>query len=82
MKIYFTEDEIIIDHITSEIFNLREELGVWTWNGSIYILKDLSKKEKIKIAVHEIIEYFLVVKLKIKRSLAHKIAELAERLII
>lgn len=82
MKIYFTEDEIVIDHITNETFNLREELGIWTWDGSIYILKDLSKKEKVKIAVHEIIEYFLVVKLKIKRSLAHKIAELAERLII
>lgn len=82
MKIYFTEDETVIDHITNETFNLREELGIWTWDGSIYILKDLNKKEKIKIAVHEIIEYFLVVKLKIKRSLAHKIAELAERLII
>jgi len=82
METYFTEDETIIDHITNETFNLREELGVWTWDGSIYILKDLNKKEKIKIAIHEIIEYFLVVKLKIKRSLAHKIAELAEKLII
>lgn len=82
MKIYFTENEIVVDKVTNEIFNLKEELGVWTWDGSIYIWKGMNKKEKMRVFIHEVVEYFLVAKLKIKSSLAHKIANLAEKLII
>lgn len=82
LKIYFTESQFIKDTITRENFDLHEEWGVWTWDGNIYIWKGLSKKERVRGAIHEIVEYVLVVKFKIQRLYAHRIANLAEKIIL
>ena len=81
MQIYFTEDKTIIDKVTGEVFNLEEELGVWTWERKVYVYNKLSRKEKLKTLIHEVVECFLVVYLGIRQERAHKIASLAERVI-
>jgi len=81
MKIYFTESKIVIDKVTGEIFNLEEESGVWTWDKKIYVYRKIPKKEKLKVLIHEVVEFFLVVYLGIKQDKAHKIANLVERII-
>jgi|GEM_PF-1130218 len=80
MQIYFTEDKTVVDKVTGEVFNLEEALGVWTWDKKIYVYSKISKKEKFKIIIHEIVECFLVVYLGIKQEKAHKIASLVERI--
>uniref|UniRef100_A0A7C4NSS2 Uncharacterized protein n=1 Tax=Thermodesulfobacterium geofontis TaxID=1295609 RepID=A0A7C4NSS2_9BACT len=80
MQIYFTEDKTVVDKVTGEVFNLEEELGVWTWDKKIYVYSRLPKKEKFKTLIHEIVECFLVVYLGIKQEKAHKIASLVERI--
>jgi len=80
MQIYFTEDKTVVDKVTGEVFNLEEELGVWTWDKSIYVYSRIPKKERLKTLIHEIVECFLVVYLGIKQEKAHKIASLVERI--
>lgn len=82
MRINFTESRIVEDLKTNEVFDLNEEWDVWTWDGNIYVWKGLSKKERIRVAIHEIVEYVLVVKFKIQRLYAHRIANLAEKIIL
>lgn len=82
MKINITDNKIVEDLKTKEFFDLYEEWGIWTWDGNIYIWKGLSKKERIRVAIHEIVEYVLVVKFKIQRLYAHRIANLAEKIIL
>jgi len=80
MQIYFIDDKTVVDKVTGEVFNLEEELGVWTWDKKIYVYSKISKKEKIKVFIHELVECFLVVYLGIKQEKAHKIANLVERI--
>jgi len=82
MRINFTESRIVEDLKTNELFDLSEEWGVWTWDGNIYVWKGLSKKDRIRVTIHEIVEYVLVVKFKIQRLYAHRIANLAEKIIL
>lgn len=82
MRINFTESRIVEDLKTNEVFDLNEEWGVWTWDGNIYVWKGLSKKDRIRVTIHEIVEYVLVVKFKIQRLYAHRIANLAEKIIL
>jgi len=82
MKIYFTEDKMVVDKITGEIFNLEEELGVWTWDKRIYVYSKIPKKEKLKTLIHEVIECILIVYLGMKQEKAHKIASFVEKIII
>ena len=82
MQIYFTEDKTVVDKVTGEVFNLEEELGVWTWDKKIYVYSKISKKEKIRVFIHELVECFLVVYLGIKQEKAHKIASLVEKVVI
>jgi hypothetical protein len=81
MQIYFTEDKTIIDKVTGEVFNLEEELGVWTWDKKIYVYSKLPKKEKLKTLMHEIVEYFLVIYLGVRQEKAHKVACWVERVV-
>jgi len=80
MQIYFIDDKTVVDKVTGEVFNLEEELGIWTWDKKIYVYSKISKKEKIKVFIHELVECFLVVYLGIKQEKAHKIANLVERI--
>ena len=82
MKIYFTKAKMVVDKITGEIFNLEEELGVWTWDKKIYVYSKIPRKEKLKTLIHEVIECFLVVNLGMKQERAHRIACLVEKIII
>ena len=82
MQIYFAEDNTVVDKVTGEVFNLEEELGIWTWDKKIYIYSKISKKEKLKTIIHELVECFLVVYLGIKQEKAHKIASLVERIVV
>ena len=81
MQIYFTDEKTITDNITGEVFDLEEEHGVWTWEKKIYVYNKLSRKEKLKTLIHEVVECFLVVYLEISQERAHKIASLAERMV-
>ena len=58
MQIYFTDERTIIDSITGEVFDLEEEQGVWTWEKKIYVYNKLSRKEKLKTLIHEVVECF------------------------
>ncbi|MCS7164418.1 MAG: hypothetical protein NZ845_05420, partial [Thermodesulfovibrio sp.] len=77
-----TEAKIIKDSMTKEIFDLTDEWGVWTWDGKIYIWNGINRKERIKVAIHEVVEYILVVKFKIRRLYAHRIANFTEKIIL
>ena len=81
MRVYFTGERIVVDSITGEVFNLEEEHGVWTWESKIYVYNKLSRKEKLKTLIHEVVEYFLVVNLGMRQERAHRIASLAERVV-
>jgi hypothetical protein len=81
MQVYFTDERMVVDRITGEVFDLEEEHGVWTWEKKIYVYNKLSRKEKLKTLIHEVIECFLVVYLEISQERAHRIASLAERLV-
>jgi hypothetical protein len=81
MKIYFIEDKAVVDKVTGEVFDLEEELGVWTWSKKTYVYNKLPKKEKLKTLIHEIVECFLVVYLGAKKEKAHRIAGLAEKIV-
>jgi hypothetical protein len=81
MQVYFTDKRRIVDSITGEVFDLEEEHGVWTWDKKIFVYNNLSRKEKLKTLIHEVVECFLVVYLEISQERAHKIASLAERVV-
>jgi hypothetical protein len=81
MQVYFTDERRIVDRITGEVFDLEEEQGVWTWEKKVYVYNKLSRKEKFKTLIHEVVECFLVVYLGIRRERAHKIASFVERLV-
>jgi len=81
MQVYFTDKRRIVDRITGEVFNLEEEHGVCTWEKKIYVYNKLSRKEKLKTLIHEVVECFLVVYLEISQERAHRIASLAERVV-
>ena len=81
MQIYFTDERTIIDSITGEVFDLEEEQGVWTWDKKVYVYNKLSRKEKLKTLIHEVVECFLVVYLRMRQERAHKIASLVERVV-
>ena len=81
MQLYFTDERIVVDNITGEVFDLEEEHGVWTWEKKIYVYNKLSRKEKLKTLIHEVVECFLVIYLEISQERAHKIASLVERVV-
>jgi hypothetical protein len=81
MQVYFTDKRRIVDSITGEVFDLEEEHGVWTWEKKIYVYNKLSRKEKLKTLIHEVVECFLVVYLGMRQERAHKIASLVERVV-
>jgi hypothetical protein len=81
MQVYFTDKRMIVDRITGEVFDLEEEHGVWTWGKKIFVYNNLSKKEKLKTLIHEVVECFLVIYLGMRQERAHKIASLAERMV-
>jgi len=81
MQVYFTDKRRIVDRITGEVFDLEEEYGVWTWEKKIFVYNNLSKKEKLKTLIHEIVECFLVVYLGMRQERAHKIASFVERIV-
>jgi Mn-dependent DtxR family transcriptional regulator len=47
----------------------------------IFVYNKLSRKEKFKTLIHEVVECFLVVYLGMRQERAHKIASLAERVV-
>jgi hypothetical protein len=81
MHIYFTDEKTIADNITGEVFDLEEEHGVWTWEKKIYVYNKLSRKQKFKTLIHEVVECFLVVYLGIRQEKAHRVASWAERIV-
>jgi len=81
MHVYFTDERTIVDRITGEVFDLEEEHGVWTWEKKVYVYNKLSRKEKLKTLIHEVVECFLVVYLEISQERAHRVASLAERVV-
>jgi hypothetical protein len=81
MQVYFTDERMVVDRITGEFFDLEEEHGVWTWEKKIYVYNKLSRKEKLKTLIHEVVECFLVVYLGMSQKRAHRIASLAERVV-
>jgi Mn-dependent DtxR family transcriptional regulator len=81
MRVYFTEERTIADNITGEVFDLEEEQGVWTWEKKIYVYNKLSRKEKLKTLIHEVVECFLVVYLGIRQEKAHRVASWVERIV-
>ena len=81
MQVYFTDKRRIVDRITGEVFDLEEEHGVWTWEKKIYVYNKLSRKEKLKTLIHEVVECFLVVYLGMRQERAHKIASFVERVV-
>jgi len=81
MQVYFTDERTIVDRITGKVFDLEEEQGVWTWEKKIYVYNKLSRKERLKTFIHEIVECFLVVYLGMRQERAHKIANFVERVV-
>ncbi len=81
MQVYFTDERRIVDRITGEVFDLEEEQGVWTWEKKIFVYSKLSRKEKLKTLIHEIVECFLVVYLGMRQEKAHKVASFVERIV-
>ena len=81
MQVYFTDERRIVDRITGEVFDLEEEQGVWTWEKKIFVYSKLSRKEKLKTLIHEIVECFLVVYLGMRQERAHKVASFVERIV-
>jgi hypothetical protein len=81
MQVYFTGERRIVDRITGEVFDLEEEQGVWTWEKKIYVYNKLSRKEKLKTLIHEVVECFLVVYFGMRQERAHKIASFVERIV-
>jgi predicted metallopeptidase len=81
MQVYFTGERRIVDRITGEVFDLEEEYGVWTWEKKIFVYNNLSKKEKLKTLIHEVVECFLVIYLGMRQERAHKIASFVERIV-
>ncbi len=81
MQVYFTDEKMVVDRITGDVFDLEEEHGVWTWEKKIFVYSNLSRKEKLKTLIHEVVECFLVVYLGMRQERAHKIASLAERVV-
>jgi hypothetical protein len=55
MQVYFTDERTIVDRITGEVFDLEEEHGVWTWDKKIYVYNKLSRQEKLKTLIHEVV---------------------------
>lgn len=82
MRIVLTNSEKIFDPETLEEFDLKEELGVWTYAGTIYVLKNLKDREKLRVILHEVTEYVLCVRVGLKRRYAHFVAGLIERIVI
>lgn len=82
MKIVLTDSKNVSDPKTREQFELTEELGVWTYAGTIYVLKTLGSRERLKVILHEVIEYVLCAKLRLKRKYAHIVAGMIERIIV
>jgi len=81
MQVYFTDERRIVDRITGEVFDLEEEQGIWTWEKKIFVYSKLSRKEKLKTLIHEIVECFLVVYLGMRQEKAHKVASFVERIV-
>ena len=81
MQVYFTDERRIVDRITGEVFDLEEEQGIWTWEKKIFVYSKLSRKEKLKTLIHEIVECFLVVYLGMRQEKAHKVASFVERVV-
>jgi hypothetical protein len=81
MQVYFTDERTIVDSITGEVFDLEEEHGVWTWDKKVYVYNKLSRKEKFKTLIHEVVECFLVVYLGIRQEKAHRVASWVERVV-
>jgi len=60
---------------------LSDELGWWTSDGEIYVFipKINTIWEVFGIVAHEVVEYILEMKLKVKHTKAHKIANIIEK---
>lgn len=60
---------------------LSDELGWWTSDGEVYVFLHKIKtiREMFGIVAHEVVEYLLEVKLKVKHAKAHKIANIIEK---
>lgn len=73
------EDRVMVGEDGEEVW-LSEELGWWDKNNVIWIwVKDLKWYEKLGIGVHEFVELVLEGKLGLKHELAHKIANMVEK---
>jgi predicted metallopeptidase len=47
----------------------------------IYVYNKLSRKEKLKTLIHEVVECFLVVYLGMRQERAHRVASWVERVV-
>lgn len=79
MKFIFTDvDRWLRDEYQGETL-LSEETGWWCTNGEILIwTRGQPKLRQIGVAVHEAIEYIMMVKLKLRGNGSHLIANCIE----
>jgi len=64
----------------NKIPDIEEEGGWWDEQG-VYVLENVSRKEAIAIAFHEMLEKFFVEELKVPEDKAHRLAGVVERLL-
>jgi hypothetical protein len=71
------------DEEDGEVVWLSDETGWWTEDGKIFVYMPAykTKREQIGIAVHEWLERLLVVKLRMSRVWAHRIANIVEKVV-
>jgi hypothetical protein len=77
------KDYRFVDEEDGEVVWLSEETGWWTVEGEIYVYLPVyeTSRERIGVAVHEWLERLLVRKLGMSRVLAHRIANIVEKVV-
>ena len=65
---------------SKQIPDIEEEGGWWDEEG-VYVAEGVSRLEAVPIAVHEMIEKFLVEQLHVPEDKAHRVAGIVERIL-
>ena len=65
---------------SKQIPGIEDEGGWWDEEG-VYVAEDISRLEAVPIAMHEMIEKFLVERLHVPEDKAHRVASIIERLL-
>jgi len=79
--VFTEEDKEFIE--AGERYKLSEELGWWTEEGVVYVYTSVLKslRERLGVAVHEVVEYLLERKLGMEHKWAHRIANVIEKVV-